>query len=128
MEKATTTTEEQFKYFVSRFRYWYDYLKLAGWEVSFYHEELKEDFARIGINYKARNVSVVFNTDWPEDKRPLNETEIDRCARHEAVHLLTGSLWCLAFERYSSEAAIDTAEEELVRRIEEIVGRGEDGI
>ncbi len=88
---------------------------LTGYMVYFKHEPLEGEFASITIDSTSMVVSVYLNSELPEKEKPFKD--IKRDAKHEAIHLLTGRLHCLAKSRHVSSAEISEAEEDLVNRI-----------
>lgn len=117
------TTEKHFEYFQERFRYWADFLGEHGWRFYFDHVDMAEAFARILTNPHARVATIEFTTNWSLDSRPLNHASIDESARHEAIHLLCASLEWVASCRYINEGELGAANEELVRKIQEVIER-----
>ncbi len=117
-----STTEEHFGIFKSRVLYWIERLALKGWQVGFAHEELTGVYAQVATDYRERCVLFTFSTDWDDGgMRPLDDAGIDATAKHEVVHVLVTPLRCLAQQRFTSKDELFTAEEELVRRIQELV-------
>ena len=117
------TTEKHFQYFQERFRYWADFLGEHGWKYYFYHEPMEKTFARITANPANRVVRIELCTQWSVDHEPLTNESLDATARHEAIHLLCANLQWIGDCRYVNDGELDTAAEELVRKIQEVLER-----
>lgn len=114
------TSKEHFELFKQATFSWCKFLGISDWELYFKHENLEKDFSNVALNYRGKVATFTLSTEWPEDLEMLTEAAMERTARHEVIHLFLAPLWCLACDRFASQAEIDTAEETLVRRLEKI--------
>jgi len=111
------TTDKDFKRFKASFMHWYNKLGLQGWQVFFRHEELDIPvYARIISDFRVRAATVKFNKTVPEEDVP--EFDPIRTGKHEALHLLLAPLEYHAHARYIHQEDIDSAEEEIVVRLQ----------
>ena len=111
-----------FEIFQSEFRKWQEKFGLNGYQVYFKEEELNGSFANIIINQGEMVATVKLNTKCPEEAVPFKD--VRKSAKHEALHLLIGRLEQDGRWRYSSEAEIYEAAEELVNRLEALIPDG----
>ena len=109
-----------FELFQKDFNKWRYHFGLTGYKVYFKYEPLENSFADIHINQGEMVAIVTLNSKLPEKDKPFKH--IKRSAKHEALHLLVGRLEQNARFRYSSENEIYEATEELVFKLEELVG------
>ena len=114
------TTDQDFKRFKTSFMFWYKKLGLQGWQVFFRHEELDIPcYARIVSDYGVRAATIKFNKTVCEDDVP--EFDPIRSGKHEAFHLLLAPLEYHAHARYIHREDIDSAEEEIVVRLQNTI-------
>ena len=92
---------------------------LIGYKTYFKHEPLEKSFADININHSEMVATVRLNSELLDKDKPFKN--VKRSAKHEAIHLLVGRLEQNAHYRYSSEAEIYEATEELVFKLEELI-------
>lgn len=101
---------------MKRFGIWGD------WRVYFEHRYDPYAYATYHANYLGQAVTFRFNTEWEDGgTRPLTKVEIERTAKHEAIHLLTTDLYLVANSRFATQDEIDKANETLVRRLENLL-------
>ena len=62
---------------------------------------------------------VTIDDDWKDDI--LTDSAVIQSAKHEAVHLLTNKLYVYGCDRNYTGRDIERAEEELVRKLAEII-------
>ena len=108
-----------FELFQSEFKKWQRKFGLTGYRVYFEQEEINGAFADIKINQGEMSVTVRLNSKLSADVKP--HRDIERSAKHEAIHLLVGRLEQNGRYRYSSEDEIYEATEELVFRLEDLI-------
>ena len=115
------TSHEDFMTFKARVFHWCSTLEITGWHVHFLHQEVGANFAELNANYRHRTVTFSFNTNWPDNVGDKNGDNIDKIAKHEALHLLTIPLCQLALERFVTESEIFSVDEELICRLESLI-------
>lgn len=116
------TTKAHFEYYRKRVRYWYKQFNLSGWHLYFDHDDIGDNYARVVVNLLGRVATFILTRDWAHPSIvPLNQTELDRSARHEVIHLLVGPVGTLLAARFVTQDEIVAAEEELVRHLEELL-------
>ena len=92
---------------------------LTGYHVYFTHAPLDADFASIEIDLENMTVNASLNSKLPARERPY--ANIQREARHEAIHLLIGRIVELAKARCIHGAELHEAAEELVHRLDSLL-------
>jgi len=105
-----------FEKFQSVFKKWQVRFGLTGYNIYFENVPL-DYFADITINEDDKVATV--RLDKPTGKRRRG---VALSAKHEAIHLLIYSLEHFAVKRYVSESEINTASEELVHKLEGLIG------
>lgn len=116
------TTKAHFEYFKKRVRYWYKRYNLSGWELYFGQQDIGESYARILVNLVGRVATFILTLEWQHPQMcPLKNISLDRCARHEVIHLMVGDVGILLNARFVSEDETRAAEERLVRHLEELL-------
>ncbi len=114
------TIEMAFEKFKQDCLYYQRLFELSYWKINFNLIPLgKECLARTRANPIALVADMDFNKDVPMEY--LTPNEIKRGARHEILHLLTRKLRMLADERFTLPQDVAMAEEELTKRLEEIL-------
>lgn len=109
-----------FELFKREFMKWQRKFGLTGYKVYFMHEPIEGSFASISINQGEMVATVRLNSSLPDKDKDFKD--IKGSAKHEALHLLVGRLEQNARYRYPSENEIYEATEELVFKLEELVG------
>jgi len=112
-------TNKDFALFQKEFTKWQKLFGLTGYKVYFKHEPLEKGFAEIAIGLGVMVATVQLNSNLPDKDKPFKD--IKRDAKHEALHLLIGRLENNGKYRYSTEAEIDEAAEELVVKLEDLI-------
>ena len=114
------TIQEAFELFKQLCLQYQKRFELSHWKINLALLPLgKECFSRTRANPIACIADIEMNSEVPQQY--LTEEEIDRCARHELIHVLTRKLRMLADNRFVSSQEINMAEEELTKRLEEII-------
>ena len=88
------------------------------WRYYFDLATLAESKAQVSRNLTGRACTVTLGVDWPCDNSP---DELRKTARHEAAHMVTAELSCLAGARWVTKDEVDNADELTVRRLERIL-------
>ena len=92
---------------------------LNGYQVYFKHEPSDDSFASIDTNLGDMVATVRLNSELPGKEKP--HKDIKQSAKHEAIHLLVNRLQINAISRFSTEAEIYEATEELVHKLEKLI-------
>ena len=108
---------KDFLEFQKEFKKWQYKFGLTGYNVHFKYEPIDGAFASISVNEMVATVR--FNSKLDKDSEPFKD--IERSAKHEAIHLLVHRLEQNARYRYSTEAEIYEAVEELAYKLEELI-------
>ena len=111
---------KDFAEFQKQFKYYQKLFGLTGYKVYFKYEPIDGSFASISVNQGEMVATVRLNNSLPDKDKP--DKDIKRSAKHEAIHLLLSRLEQNARYRYSSECEIYEATEELVFKLEDLVG------
>ena len=119
-EPTPSKARQDFELFQSEFKGWQNRFGLTGYKVYFKYEPLDSSFADIKINQGEMVVTARLNSELPYKDKP--HKDIKRSAKHEALHLLVGRLEQNGRYRYCSENEIYEAVEELVFKLEELIG------
>ncbi len=109
----------RFKEFVRWFTLYQKYLGLNGYKAYLKTEPLADSFADITVDQDGMVATVRLNNSLSDKEKPYQD--IHGSAKHEALHLLVGRLVDYARSRYISSIDIQEAEEELVRRLEQLI-------
>jgi len=116
------TTKKQFDLFKSECKQWINKFQLNSWEVNFHHEDPNFERAdcSLGADCTFRRVDVKFSVN-NFDEEVFNNQYIKDVAKHEMIHLLIEETKDRAYNRFLKEDDIVKANEELVRKIENII-------
>ena len=113
MNKDFALFQKYFKEYQQRFG-------LTGYRVYFKYEPLEKNFAEIDCDTEYMVATVRLNSSLPDKDKP--HKDIKRTAKHEALHLLLMRLEGNAEDRYSSSRQIYGSIEELIHKLEELIG------
>jgi len=111
---------KDFQEFQVEFKKWQKLFGLTGYRVYFKYEVLDNAFADIKVNQSSMVATVRLNSKLSDENKP--HKDIKRSAKHEAIHLLVGRLNENGRYRFSTEGEIYEAAEELVFRLEDLIG------
>ena len=115
------TTQKQFKLFRKECQKWIDRFELSGWRFDYLLEDIGKRQAEVERFYENCVVTVRFCTTLEKaDGRSYTEV-IKDTAKHEMIHILIGNLATMAYSKYVSESEITKHEEELTRKLENII-------
>uniref|UniRef100_A0A6H1ZG65 Peptidase n=1 Tax=viral metagenome TaxID=1070528 RepID=A0A6H1ZG65_9ZZZZ len=114
------TKNKDFELFQKEFTKWQQKFGLTGYQVYFKHAPLDKAFANIIVKQRSMVATVTLNSEIDEDGKPFKD--IKNSAKHEALHLLVARLEGNGHYRYSTEVEIYEAAEELVIRLQSLVG------
>jgi predicted metal-binding protein len=109
-----------FKEFQKWFKFYQKKFGLTGYQVYFKYEPLEGRFASIEVSQTSMVAVVRLNSKLDKDEIPFKNIKAD--AKHEAIHLLTNKIQSLACCRYVQPEEITEATEELVIRLEGLIG------
>ena len=117
-------TEDEYKYFKERCKYYANMFNLMDWDFYFFLEDLSDDseLANISWCFTGHSCRITFSTKMPGYDDYLHE--IDKIARHEIIHLLLARLQEYAQRRNVYQDDIDESIESLVRHIENVYQAG----
>lgn len=113
-------SKNDFADFQKYFKYYQKLFGLTGYKVYFKHEPLDECFARVVLNQTDMVATVYLNSKLLDEHKPFRD--IRQSAKHEAIHLMLSRLETRAVARYVSSDEIYESVEELVFKLEELVG------
>ncbi len=108
----------EFVAFQKEFRKRQQQFGLTGYTVTFAHADLPGRHAEITINEHDRVATAKLHIRTAEQKK---ECPVLVVAKHEAIHLLLSRVQEITYTRYTSEAEIETAIEELVVKLETLI-------
>ena len=107
-----------FERFQKEFKKWQQKFGLTGYRVYFEYVPLEGDYA--DTYFQPSNL--VVNVRLNSVARSRHKEDVNRLAKHEAIHLLLAKIETLAKERYTSPNDISEATEELTIRLEGLIG------
>lgn len=114
------TSKQEYEYFKTSCLNWREVLGLKNWALYFEHTKAEGTYAKTHWSTTQMAATIQFATDW-DNTRPKNDTEINKLALHEVLHVLLAPLVGEAEYRYSSADAIEAAEHSIVRSLENMV-------
>jgi len=92
---------------------------LSGYKVYFKKEAISDSFADIMVDVTGKCATVRFNDALSAKDKAFRNPSGE--GKHEAIHLLVGKLSEVAQSRYISQREVVESEEELVRKLEELI-------
>ena len=114
------TSKAYFNRFKKAFLYWQEKLGLTQYSVSFFHEKLEGEYAKIKIEEMAKIADVFLNTEL--EGRSLQADEGPEAnAKHEVLHLLTHRIVWLGGARYIENNDLVEEWEAIVVRLEKVL-------
>lgn len=116
------TTARDFAYFGSRCQHWIAALGLTNWHVAFRHEPDDSVLGAVHMNRSSRQATIVLAAQWP-DRDKVTDRELDRVALHEVLHILLAPLEEQVIERTYTRTSWDSAEHDIVRRLENLLAK-----
>lgn len=114
------TTKRQFKLFCDEFRRQAKRMGIVEWELRFFQQDIDRSLASCQAQYKDRIAAVRFTQEW-NDPLVLDDKQIMRIAKHEALHLLVWDVTTLGHSRFIQEDEIMAAEHTLIGRLEKLL-------
>ena len=122
---VTSATGERltkdFDKFKKAFSYWQKELGLVEYTVYFERTNLGDRYAEIEVESDGKTATVRYNSLKPKDKHK-NDTP-QAIAFHEVCHLLLADFSALARARYATADDLYSAEESIVRTLENVIYR-----
>jgi hypothetical protein len=116
-----TTPVKEFELFKREFLKWKKLLGLSGYRVYFDYEPLDSGgYADISINQNDMVATARLNSNL--SKRERCQRSVKQSGKHEAIHLMLSRLETRATDRYTSEKEIFESVEELVFKLENLIG------
>jgi len=120
LQRVTMAKDNKaFELFQREFKRYQEHFGLMGYEVRFEHIKLDDAAASININQEEMVAYAAFNNKLRKPERSV--AEIKWNAKHEALHLLTGRMRKYAYARHIMSDDIYEANEELVRRLSNLI-------
>jgi hypothetical protein len=117
-----TTTKKHFDIYKQECLRLIDLFHLSGWRVYFEHSEMREKYGQMESDIESYIANMGLNKKWDDTLRPCNEAEIRKLALHEVIHLLLAPISDLGKSRFVIRDELYAAEEELVHKLERIIG------
>lgn len=114
------TSQAYFNKFKKEFLYWQEKLGLTQYSVSFFHEKLEREYAKINIDEMAKVADVFLTTEFGKRSAQADEGP-ETNAKHEALHLLTHRIHWLGRTRYIESNDLDEEWEAIVVRLEKVL-------
>ena len=117
-------TKKQFKLFVNEHQKWVKKFGLFPWKCNYHLSGKSDDFrgAWNRIEFDNQLCDVYLERDFkPEKFEGSVENALKRTAKHEALHILLAPLWIPLNERFIDRHSVGMANEDLVRRLEELI-------
>jgi hypothetical protein len=110
--------DTDFNKFQKHFKEYQDKFGLNGYRVYFKQEQI-DGFADIERNQEGMVATVRLNNKLNKDDKKFCNMHDN--AKHEAIHLLLSRISELSYSRFISKDELYSAEEELVRRLEQLI-------
>jgi hypothetical protein len=114
------TTKQHFEVFKKACNKWIKLYGLQDYAVTVAHEKSDGVYAHCFPDEDTRVCLIILATEW-DNYRPLSNTELEICARHEVHHLLLNTLVESGQRRYSSKDEIERAEHAVIRRLDNML-------
>jgi len=115
------TSKADFEKFKGYCLKWQRELGLDDWHIYVFHKPIKDSFADTATSVSGRGATIQFNTTWHD--RPLSDKEIEECALHEVMHIVTAPLINEARARFADEYSMEAAEHAIVTRLTNYITR-----
>ena len=110
------TKQEEFELFKKEFGRYQRLFGLEGYKINFENKSLKDRNSDICIDVQGMAANVVFDRSNKRD-----EKDIKKIAKHECTHLFLGRVTTYAHRRYITPDLIEEAEEEVVRKLVDLI-------
>lgn len=116
------TSLKDFNYFEARCEYWINRFELNNWKVYYKIKDFGDDSVLGDINTSLDGyvATITIAKDWKE-RTKITEEEIDEHAQHEVIHLLLARMSIVGRARFVGQDEHYEAEEELVRKLTNII-------
>ena len=114
-DKTRETTQKEFKQFKTTFTQYQQMFGLSGYEIYFKFEPLDCAFATISVREEDMVATVTLTSETSE--KDLAFLDVEKSAKHEAIHLLLARMAYLVCKREYSGDDEREAEEEAVNRL-----------
>ena len=114
------TSKAYFNRFKKAFLYWQKEFGLTQYSVSFFHEKLDDEYAKIVIREMGKVADVYLGTELTGNSLKADDGPEEH-AKHEAIHLLTHRLHWLGAARYIETTDLDEEWEAVVVRLEKVL-------
>lgn len=119
----TRTTAKHFRIFSAECRRLAELWELSGWRIMCRHTSLAPRvFAQCTANVLQRDIVIDLAVEWPES-REVTDGAVRSEARHEMIHALLNPLGGLMGCRFVSEDEANSAEHEVLRRLDRLLPR-----
>ncbi len=92
---------------------------MTGYKIYFKYEPVDDGYAEIYTNQSGMIATVILNSEVRQGDRVFKN--IERSAKHEAMHLLLMRLQNGAYNRFARQADIDESVEEIVFKLEKLI-------
>ena len=115
------TTQKQFELFKKECRKWANMFELNGWRFDFLLDDLGKHQAEANVNYLGCVATIKLDIRLTKSKEDTWTNLVKLNAKHEIIHILLGNLATLGNSRFITSDEIVKAEEELVRKLENII-------
>jgi len=116
-----TTTKKQFELFKKECRKWADRFGLNGWRFDFHLLDIGENQAEVRRDFMDCVATVRLHIELEKVDGETWTDVIKNSAKHEMIHVLLGNIATLANSRHVQADEIVKADEELTRKLEEII-------
>ena len=117
------TSKEDFKLFQEECQKWIDGFELNNYDVIYHHKDSDKFDGAYNTGHSDYRADLYLSKDIEYlDGTNISKTqEIKDAAKHEIVHLLLKRLIINAMERFVNKSEITEAEEEVVRKLTNII-------
>jgi hypothetical protein len=111
--------KDEFKLFQETFKKYQDLFGLNGYKVYFTYEPVDDGFASINVDQSQMVATVTLHNSLPDKDKPF--IDVERSAKHEALHLLLFRLEDRAFARFTQREELLETVEEAIFRLEKLI-------
>jgi hypothetical protein len=119
-------SEDLFRYFQARCKYWINHFGLHDWDVIYLCEDTEGPDGLCGCDYSQKYARIVLSNSIEFDTEDYR-SEVDHIAFHEICELLLAEIRLVACERYTTPLMIDHACHGVISRLTNSIWRKQNG-
>lgn len=120
MTKWTKTTLKDFDTYQKLCLEWQKRLGLTNWALYFQRDDDRSSYGRTRWDIDGAVATITLSKEW-DDFRSINDSELNRLALHEMLHVLLAEIVHVAESRYTNDGELSVVEHHVLRRIENVI-------